>query len=169
MAGLFGRRRRRARGERPGPPTCARCARPLELGRLYDVRGWAGDCSVALHGLPCLMCPDKTHSKRWAEPDYGSKLRDALLRGDSAPVARPRGLRRARCTACGRRLRRSPAARGTVSAELRVAGAEFTVEIAAPLVSCARCGAEQVPPSRDLQRRLAEALDRALARAGLTT
>lgn len=131
------------------------------------MRGWAGECSIALHSLPCLICPIDGHPKRWIEPDFDRRLRRALFREGRAPVARPRRLQRPRCVGCGRRLRATRPERGTETAEMRVADHEFTVEIAAPLVTCPRCGAAQVPPDRDVQSRLGEALDHALARAGL--
>ncbi|MGH7541523.1 MAG: hypothetical protein ACRELC_11035, partial [Gemmatimonadota bacterium] len=163
------RRRRRERSEGGEPPACRVCGRTLEDGRLYDVRGSHGRCAIALHGIPCRICPAGGHPRRWAEPGFEGALADALLADPRVPRARTKAFGRPRCHACGRRLKATAGERATVFAELTLGSATFTVELAGPAVTCDRCGTAQLSGERALAGELSEAFRRAIARSRLET
>lgn len=156
----------RERERRPLVP-CAVCERPLEDGRLYELRGTSGATYVVLRGVPCLLCPTDRHPRRLWTNDFPTKLAEAVLRGDSLPIARTRRFRGLGCHACGRRLGERLFPPDPVRGEVTVDAAEFTVEISAPQTRCDRCGAVQVRADARVSLQITEALETALERGGL--
>jgi hypothetical protein len=132
-------RRRRAR-------QCIVCGRTLILTR-FDTSGSAGCVSVTFHGLPCLSCGDLSHPKRYATPNFGTELMDALYFAERSrfPSSRLKGLGRAQhCFSCGRRLTAAPSS-GNVSGRVIAGRApEFGLSVDAPIVKCVACGQDQV-------------------------
>lgn len=156
----------RERGRRP-LVSCEVCERPLEDGRLYELRGGSGATYVVLKGVPCLLCPTDRHPRRLRTNDFPTKLIEAVLRGDSLPIAHTRRFRKLCCTACGRKLGEGRLPQDPVRGEVTVDDAAFTVEISAPLIRCERCDAVQVRADARVSLQIAEALETALERGGL--
>lgn len=146
---------------------CPLCSRPLEDGLLYELRGSSDDCVVVLRGLPCRVCPVEAHPKRFVGPEFGSGLLDELFWRAGGPIARYRTFRPPACRECGRGLGRTRGAPGTVSSDIRIGEAWFTIEITAPIVECERCAARQVRPDRQTANAITEAITVAFRRAGL--
>jgi len=156
----------RERGRRPLVP-CEVCERPLEDGRLYELRGGAGATLVVLRGVPCLLCPTDRHPRKLPTNDFPTKLGEAVFRSGALPLARTRRFRKLACHACGRRLGDETLPPEPVRGDVTVDGAAFTVEISAPLSRCRRCGAVQVRADARVSLQITEALTAALERGGL--
>lgn len=164
--GGSGSPRPRAAGLRERP-TCPDCSRPLEDGLLYELRGSREGCAVVLRGVPCLVCPDEAHPKRFASPEFGSGLLDALFWRAGGPIARYRTFRRPACQRCERPLGKKAGTPGTVSGELRVEEARLTIDITGPVVECERCAARQIRLDRQTADAITDAIATAFERAGL--
>ncbi len=117
--------------------------------------------------MPCLVCPVEAHPKRFIGPEFGSRLLDELFWRRGGPIARYRTFRRPACQGCGRPLGRKAGAPGTVSSEVRVGEARFTIDITGPVIECERCGARQIRLDRHAADAITEAIAAAFERAGL--
>lgn len=157
----------RERGRRP-LVACEVCERPLEDGRLYELRGGSGGTYVVLRGVPCLLCPIEGHPRKLPTNDFPAKLHEAVLDGGTLRLARTRGLRKKLvCHACGKKLGDGSLPPEPVAGDVTIDGAGFRVEINAPRVRCARCGEVQVKADPRISLRITEALTAALERGGL--
>lgn len=169
------RRTRRRRGtalgirerERREVVPCEVCERPLEDGRLYELRGRSDGTFVVLRGVPCLLCPTDRHPRKLRTNDFPAKLSEAVLEGEALPLARTRRFRGLACHACRRKLGDGTLPPDPVSGDVTVDGAGFRVEISAPRIRCGRCGAVQVKADSRVCLQIGEALTAALERGGL--
>lgn len=156
----------RERGRRPQVP-CEVCGRPLEDGRLYELRGSAGGTIVIMRGVPCMLCREDRHPRRFWTNDFAAKLDRAVLSGDTLPLARTRRFRSLGCRSCGRKLGSGTRPPDAVAGDVTVDGASFTVDVSAPLTRCDRCGEVQIRADPRVRLQITQALHAALERGGL--
>jgi hypothetical protein len=134
----------------------------LRDDRIARCEGRHGQAFVAFIDLPCRSCSIAGHARRYATPDFGADLTNAIFGGRDVPVSRTGLLRRLSCHACGQRLEGSGARVVRVEGAIRLADLPaFRVELSAPGARCAACSAEQVLSSRSVAFDMSEAVARA--------
>lgn len=138
----------------------------METARLYELRGAAAEVVAVLRGVPCHICPDEEHPRLPSSNDFRSKLFEAVFRG-SFPATRPRRFGKSSCYSCGKRLKEIAQAEGTVEDSLHVDGADMTLILTAPVISCPHCHRNQLKATVHNNAWVQKALDAALARGRL--
>ncbi|MGD2076824.1 MAG: hypothetical protein PVH18_00460 [Chloroflexota bacterium] len=150
---LFGR------GQKKEEPVCDVCRQPLKLTLVPQVRGARNQVEVILRNLPVLSCGTKGHPLRYAAPDFGVYLIDAIFWKKNIPMGRPGTLAKVKCYKCRKNLSKEPTRPGEVAGFLTVLSLpEFAMRIKGPVATCPRCGTEQLWASKEIGRDVSSAL-----------
>ena len=138
----------------------------MEEGRLFEVRGRAGEVMAILRRLPCHLCPEDGHPRAPSSNDFRAKLLAEVFDG-AFPASRARRFGRAACFGCGARIKPPPPVMGEIEGEVRVDGADIAIVLTSYVIQCPRCGETQLRPGGAVATPVREAIDAALSRGGL--
>jgi hypothetical protein len=120
--------------------SCKACDATLQLTRMPELTGQAGDWQVRLLHFPVLACPEG-HERREPHEEFHVAWSEDIGFGPFGLWAKTRGLlrRQAACPRCQQAL--SPTSESTRRLDLRQQGTfAFSVEIRGPLLACDACG-----------------------------
>ena len=127
------------------PPLCPVCGREQQLDVVNLLRGSRGQIELFFSHLPTLYCGQPDHPRRFAGPDFGARLIDAVFWKKDIPLARQAVWSKIKCIQCGKGIGKEPAYQGEVGGLLKIQDLPpFGIRISGPLISCPRCGTEQL-------------------------
>jgi predicted RNA-binding Zn-ribbon protein involved in translation (DUF1610 family) len=130
---------------------CPTCGEEQKLAIVSLLRGSRGDIEVFFTHLPTLYCGQPGHPRRFPGQDFGARLIDAVFWQKEIPLAQPAVWAKIKCIQCGRGIAKEPAYPGEVGGLLKIQDLpSFGIRIKAPLVSCPRCGTEQIQATTDV-------------------
>ena len=133
------------------PPLCPTCGREQVLDIVSLLRGSRGQTEVFFTHLPTLFCGQAGHPRRFAGRDFGARLIDAVFWQKDIPLARQAMWSKIKCIQCGRGIGKEPEYQGEVGGPLKIQDLpSFGIRISGPLVSCPRCGTEQLQATSEV-------------------
>lgn len=147
------------------PPLCPTCGREQKLDTVSLLRGSRGQIELFFSHIPTLTCGQTGHPRRFAGKDFGARLIDAVFWKKDIPLARQGVWSKIKCIQCGKGIGKEPTYRGEVGGLLKIQDlTPFGIRISGPLVSCPRCGSEQLAAtmevSADISNGFIEAFNR---------
>jgi hypothetical protein len=132
-------------------PLCPTCDREQTLDIVSLLRGNRGDIEVFFTHLPTLFCGQPGHPRRFPGQDFGARLIDAVFWQKDIPLAQQAVWSKIKCIQCGRGVGKEPAYQGEVGGLLKIQDLpSFGIRISGPLVSCPRCGTEQLQATTEV-------------------
>jgi hypothetical protein len=158
------------RWRRKEQPTCAMCNRPQTLTTIRLVSGAHDQIEVIFRGLPVLSCETEGHPRRFALPDFGVYVINAVFWQDNVPLGRPGRLRaKVKCYKCRKNLDKEPVRASEVAGWLSIDELpQFGIRIRGPVTTCPRCESEQLWAPEEVGRDVSSAIVEAFRQAGLT-
>lgn len=156
------------RWRRDEPKRCAICGMEQKEDIISLARGSQGQTEIFFSHLPTLFCGQPDHDRRFADPDFGARLIDAVFWRKDIPMAQPGFWTRIKCIHCGKVLNQEAAYPGEVGGTLTIKDVpSFGIRIHGPLVTCPRCGTEQLRATKEVGQHVSGAFVDAFKRIRL--
>lgn len=147
---------------------CSICGEAQQLNIVPLLRGRQGQVEVFFSNLPTLFCGQPGHPRRFADPDFGARLIDAVFWKKSVSLGRPGAWARVKCHHCGKNLSKEPSRVGEVGGILKIADLpSFSIRIQGPVTVCPRCETEQLKATKEVGTDVSSAFVDAFQRIGL--
>lgn len=157
---------KRARGK--PEKACPTCGQRQELVIMPLLRGHHGQIEVFFSNMPVLYCGQSDHPRRFADPDFGARLIDAVFWKKNIALGRPGVWAKVKCLKCDKNLTKESGRIGEVGGVIQIKDLpDFTVRVQGPLVTCPRCKTEQLKATKETGTELSNAFVDAFRRANL--
>ena len=150
-------------------PGCPECARPQELSIIRSLSGRHGEAEVIFRDLPTLFCGEEGHPRRFATPEFGVYLIDAVFWHKEVPLGRP-GFWwvKVKCYECGKAIHKEPVRQSEVAGLINIGDLpEFAIRIRGPVADCPVCGSTQLWATSEINTDVSDAMVDAFKRAKL--
>ena len=151
-------------------PTCDECGRQQELSIIRSLSGRHGQVEVIFRDLPTLFCGQEGHPRRFANPDFGIYLIDAVFWRKEVPLGRP-GFWwvKVKCYECGKAIHKEPVRQSEVAGLISIGDLpEFGIRIRGPVADCPLCGSTQLWATNEVGTDVSDAMVDAFRQAGLS-
>lgn len=150
---------------------CNRCRGATELTKLDPISGEDKGASVAVIGMPVLVC-SQGH-RQFTVAQFATRLLDAVLEKAKAslPAANQQGMliKHYLCTNCGAELQATPDHQQTLALDVALLELEpFKVDLTMPVYHCGKCGADQIHSRKEMQSHVPTALGHAFQDGKIT-
>jgi len=133
------------------PKGCDTCGREQRLDVVSLLRGSHGEIEVFFSNLPTLFCGQSGHPRRFADPDFGARLIDAVFWKKNVPLAQQGVWAKVKCIECDKALSKEPSYLGEVGGLLEIRDLPpFSIRIQGPVTTCPRCGTEQLKATKEV-------------------
>jgi hypothetical protein len=145
---------------------CRQCGQQLVISAIPELCGTHEGTQVAFYDVPALTCVVSEHEKRWADPEFGSRMTDDFFYAGRIPVAQSsRG--RLVCRKCRNRIKDATVGPVELGGEIHVGNlTPFKAKVSAAGCRCEKCGDVQIYASRPvctaIGHAIANAFDAAL-------
>ena len=147
---------------------CPICGEVQELNIVPLLRGSHGQVEVFFNNLPTLFCGRSDHPRRFADPDFGARLIDAVFWKKSISLAQQGTWARVKCHHCGKNLSKEPSEVGEVGGVLKITDLpSFSIRIQGPVIICPRCETEQLKATKEVSTDVSSAFVDAFQRIDL--
>lgn len=147
---------------------CPVCEETQQLSIVPLIRGRHGEVEVFFNNLPTLFCGRPDHPRRFADPDFGARLIDAVFWKKNLSLGRPGTWAKVKCHHCGKSLSKNPSHVGEVGGTLKIADLPpFSIRIQGPVTVCPRCETEQLKATKEVGTDVSSAFVEAFQRIDL--
>lgn len=133
------------------PLECPVCGREQKLEVISLLRGSRGQIELYFSHLPILSCGQPDHPRRFAGKDFGARLIDAVFWQKNVAMTRKGMWSKLKCFQCEKALGKEPTYQGEVGGSLKLKELPvFGIRISGPLVTCPRCGTDQLATTDEI-------------------
>ena len=130
---------------------CVICGNEYQLELVPLVRGRRGQVEVFFQDLPVMSCGLPGHPRRYAFPDFGVLLIDAVFWKKFVPLGRPGVWARVKCLNCDKNLTKVDEHFGEVAGVLEIKDVPpFGIRIQGPVTTCPRCQTRQLKATKEV-------------------
>lgn len=132
------------------------------------LHGHRGQIEVFFSDMPVLHCGQSDHPRRFADPDFGARLIDAVFWKRDIALGRPGVWAKVKCLQCDKNLTKESSRIGDVGGTIQIKGLpDFSIRIQGPLVTCPRCDTDQLKATKETGTEVSNAFVDAFRRANL--
>ena len=144
------------------------CGIAQKLDIVPLIRGSHGEVEVFFNNMPTLYCGRPGHPRRFADPDFGARLIDAVFWKKGVSLGRPGTWAKVKCHKCSKNLSKEASETGEMGGTLRIADLpSFSIRIQGPVTVCPRCETEQLKGTKEVSTDISSAFVDAFKRIEL--